>query len=145
MIITHHFSQYKIQESTEVVKTHERKVFLHLGSSAYTKTYSVMPTQYLFTAADVLTPQLIKCSWKTSGSQIGIAASELCYFQTSVPPYDTIKNITQFSHCWEGFILKAETANPSELNGKPAISVLLPHPRLFDPTVGSGRCKLTLQ
>lgn len=147
MIITHYFSQYKIQESTQVVmqllKTHERKGFLPFGRSPYTKMYSVMPAQYLFTAADALTPQLIKYSWKTSGSQTVIAASELHYFQTFVPPSDTTKNITRFSHCWEGFILKAETANPSEINGKPAISVLSPQPRLLDPATGSGRCKLS--
>jgi len=95
------------------------------------------------TTTDALTPQPIKCSWKTSGSQIGIAASELCYFQIFISTSDTTKNTSHFSHCWEGFILNAATACLSQINGKPAVSVLLPYPRLLDTTVGSWICKLT--
>lgn len=55
------------------------------------------PLYRILVPVDALTPHLIKCSWKTSGSQTGIAASELCYFQTSISPSDT-KNISPASH-----------------------------------------------
>lgn len=92
---------------------------------------------------DVLTPQLKKCSWKTSGSLNGVAASELCYFQAFISPSDTTKNITSFSHCWERFIPNAEIASLSQINGKRVVSLLLPYPRLLDTTMGSWICKLT--
>lgn len=95
------------------------------------------------TGCEKPTTDLIKCSWKTSGSQTGVAASELHYFQTFTSPSHTTKNITCFSHCWEGFILNAETASPSQINGKTAVSVLLPYPRLLDTTMRSWICKLT--
>lgn len=94
-------------------------------------------------STDAWTPQLIKCSWKPCGSQTGIAAWELRYFKTFISPSDTTKNTTCFSHCWEGFIPNAETASLSQINGKTAVSILLPYLRLLDTTKASWICKLT--